>query len=979
MVKQKIILGTLIMIILTASIYIMMPDNVKIVVENTVTEYYTWDDGWNLGAKEYVNLFDGTTKMRAKSREVTTYDENGLTIIERKSLWKDNITTISKYIFNGNVTDVELVPIETKHICINCEGKILHFEYRDITYGGETQIINSPFSFGRRMKVEWEDSAYYSKVFQQLSSDKIIIRYKPETSYEEYDVRMFDPVVSYGWTLDNTIAPAIAYYENHRTCTASDFYGHNKIMLEASSASATRTDLNNLTAYQWNGSSYVENATLLNSMASLKWASCGFVYNLFNDNNWSLIVIGDETSEFTYSAYQYDGSSWAVNATAISGINTSVNGPWFKITSFTNISGNDEIDLIISQQDSGDDKSYYWNSITKTWVADTSIVVGLPTSSNTYIDVINNPFNGTDYLALVGGYIDSANGYLWNGTSWNYDATYSTSFEQAGSQTKIMPDMALDYDGNLGVLLGQEGSGKIEGHVLIGSEIIITQTPTTAVGNITFSENVSCSHTIATGVVFNNYSWYNSSDNITFILIDSLTTQNISSNETASSTYLKCGVNYTFESTDYLLNSTTTTLILPWDTNTFTITESPIDTATDQRELIYLNLTVSNEQGRDMNVSIYKCADFGCTATNFYPVTNGSTVSTTWDDRIINTTYSWSYIVSDTIYNDSESNITFTTAEVFGGVVVSITPTVAVLNATRVDYINCTYTNVNPITVQNYTWYESVNLVTYTEISGEIGSQILTNASTVGSFITCGLNYDYYGSNDSTNTSGTSYYSYIAVRQYNNVTITLVSPDAGATGKLNWVNLSVYVLDEEGRDLTVIYYPCENTYSCSPIETTTGVTSGSNTSYLWTDREADTTYHYTILVSDGLWSNYLLDYNFTTVSEYNSSISFCWDNYGLTKSNISYTPNWSSTDTVYNFTTGALTATGAYPIYYNFSNNGISSISQPNSGCLWNITSNYYINTTISTNISAHYITTNDDGAGTAVNVTYIDGEIGLE
>jgi len=200
---KKIWIGTLmLLVILTASVYLVFDDKFKIVVGNTNTQYFVYEDSWVLAATEYVNLYDGTTKMRASSRNVNYSIEDNITKIVRTSTWKDNITTIQTYSFESNETDIKRVPINNTFECYNCQGKIVHYEIKDILYEGVTKLITSPFSFGHNMAISWQDGAYYSKVFQQsVASDKIIIKYRPTKDYETYEVRLFDPPlhgVSYG-------------------------------------------------------------------------------------------------------------------------------------------------------------------------------------------------------------------------------------------------------------------------------------------------------------------------------------------------------------------------------------------------------------------------------------------------------------------------------------------------------------------------------------------------------------------------------------------------------------------------------------------------------------------------------------------------------------------------------------------------------------------------------------------------------------
>lgn len=193
--KTTIYIGVLIMVILSASIYMVLPDKAKIVVENTNTKFSVWEnESWTLAATEYVYIYDGTKKMRASSREVTNYTVGNITYIIRNAIWKDNITTIDTYTFDSTTDDITLFPIDHKVQILNAENKILQFEYRDILYEGPTKVINNPFSFGHNMKLEWDDSAYYHKVFQQkVASDKIIVKYRITSDDFTVNVRVFDP------------------------------------------------------------------------------------------------------------------------------------------------------------------------------------------------------------------------------------------------------------------------------------------------------------------------------------------------------------------------------------------------------------------------------------------------------------------------------------------------------------------------------------------------------------------------------------------------------------------------------------------------------------------------------------------------------------------------------------------------------------------------------------------------------------------
>ena len=191
---KKTIIGFLLFVILSASFYVMLPDKVRVDMSKTRSKYSVFEDGeYVLSAYEYLYIYDGTTKLRAKSREITS-EVNGNTItIMRTANFKDNITTTQIYSYDGSLSNVESVPVKQFIECFNCKDKIVHFEYRNILYNGETKDIESPFYFGHSMKLEWQEGSYLSKVYQQKATDKIILRYKAEEDYETYLVRLSDP------------------------------------------------------------------------------------------------------------------------------------------------------------------------------------------------------------------------------------------------------------------------------------------------------------------------------------------------------------------------------------------------------------------------------------------------------------------------------------------------------------------------------------------------------------------------------------------------------------------------------------------------------------------------------------------------------------------------------------------------------------------------------------------------------------------
>jgi len=199
---KKILLGSaLVLVILTASFYLLMPEKVRIDFEKTRTIFKVYEDNkFVVSGIEYVRLFDGTKLMRAKNRTINfTISRDILgykTVTERISSFKNEIIIEELYEFDNGVVNVENVPIAHDICFSNAKGKIFEYMIDKITYDGETKDILSPFLFDKNMKVEFQEDYYRAKVYNyKYASDKIKIRYRVIRDYQCFKVRLFDPVL----------------------------------------------------------------------------------------------------------------------------------------------------------------------------------------------------------------------------------------------------------------------------------------------------------------------------------------------------------------------------------------------------------------------------------------------------------------------------------------------------------------------------------------------------------------------------------------------------------------------------------------------------------------------------------------------------------------------------------------------------------------------------------------------------------------
>ena len=67
MAIKKIWVGTLLLVILTSSFYIMLPDKVRIDFEKTKSVFKVYEDGkFVISGTEYTRLFDGEAERKVK-------------------------------------------------------------------------------------------------------------------------------------------------------------------------------------------------------------------------------------------------------------------------------------------------------------------------------------------------------------------------------------------------------------------------------------------------------------------------------------------------------------------------------------------------------------------------------------------------------------------------------------------------------------------------------------------------------------------------------------------------------------------------------------------------------------------------------------------------------------------------------------------------------------------------------------------------
>lgn len=229
--KTNLVMGFLLVVLSATAIYIQLSDaNVKMRIDDDKSTFYVLEDGrWRVSGREFVSIWDGTTKLNRRLSGINRsliYDfDTKITVVTRFTPYIRGPVILETWTFDGTISDVELFPISHVIKVVNASGYIFQYEVRDLIYSGETvKDVQSPMFFGRNMIVEWQEGYYWSKVFK---SGILKVRYRPQSNHEVYKVRLFDPanifkdyyeaITKYNETSVRCIKRGIIVFENGTT------------------------------------------------------------------------------------------------------------------------------------------------------------------------------------------------------------------------------------------------------------------------------------------------------------------------------------------------------------------------------------------------------------------------------------------------------------------------------------------------------------------------------------------------------------------------------------------------------------------------------------------------------------------------------------------------------------------------------------------------------------------------------------------
>jgi len=227
---KKGLYGALFIILATATTFFiaLQGSNVSMKITPTSSTFYVNESGhMNVAGVENVYLYNESKKLSVlyKSPISSELENDSIVVTKYKSydVYGPPIIVIETYKYNPNSTNIESFPISHTIQVLNGKGLTLQYEVSKLSYDGSSRNAFSPERFGNNMKVEWQEGAFYAKLSKLLTGGKLVVKYKIDTNYTQYNVRLFDP--SYIINGDNVyINTSKAYINaNPHTMSSSGF------------------------------------------------------------------------------------------------------------------------------------------------------------------------------------------------------------------------------------------------------------------------------------------------------------------------------------------------------------------------------------------------------------------------------------------------------------------------------------------------------------------------------------------------------------------------------------------------------------------------------------------------------------------------------------------------------------------------------------------------------------------------------------
>jgi hypothetical protein len=333
---NKYLIGFLVMVLLSTSIYIMLPDNVRIDVGTSYTYFKVWEGKWVVSAKEATDIFSGSTKVKVLKTNILYDIKETNATITRNRILANNITLSDIYYFDGSTKDKTLFPIKRNIVVSGAKGKILQVKVSELyDYKNRTRNATSPSIFGKDMEITWQNDSYYNKIEYSKVTNRssLIIKYKITEDNQTFNVRVFDPPFPDYGTPYNIVFKygdaGVTYFTDEYTyeddCDTFGSSGFNQPSYWMDGSWSTHATTDDYLRIEWDSSetSDVE-------CNNLAWVVATFPYSA--DYAGAILSLKHDTDDNLYESYYtipqacLDYALTNGNLTIAYGVGTTING-----------------------------------------------------------------------------------------------------------------------------------------------------------------------------------------------------------------------------------------------------------------------------------------------------------------------------------------------------------------------------------------------------------------------------------------------------------------------------------------------------------------------------------------------------------------------------------------------------------------------------------------------------------------------------
>lgn len=193
----KATFGLLILLVVSTGIYVSLQGDATMGVFPDRTVFLVNISGeMLLGGSEYLFLFSGNSRVSSINSQIEIFhefdNESNILTVTRRTPFVNGAVIENTYVFDSLEGDITKFPLEHRVRVLNGSGLFFRYEVRDLVYDGPTDrnLNVTEMSFGRNMKVEWQEGYRWAHVF---SSGVLRVQYAVTSNDETFLVRLFDP------------------------------------------------------------------------------------------------------------------------------------------------------------------------------------------------------------------------------------------------------------------------------------------------------------------------------------------------------------------------------------------------------------------------------------------------------------------------------------------------------------------------------------------------------------------------------------------------------------------------------------------------------------------------------------------------------------------------------------------------------------------------------------------------------------------